>query len=133
MLRLGCVHHFRTAPGNGTHCSFSRGGGTCCRTSRSQRCSHINVLSACRVMVKETVTTVEPSEVVATAAESLKVSVVSTDQLFVCPVAARRAVPELPYCRSYGRHLRILVLSCHGYGGHLRILVLCCRGYRGCL
>ncbi len=35
LLRLGCVHHLRTAPGDGTRCRFSRGGGTCCRTSRS--------------------------------------------------------------------------------------------------
>ncbi len=43
-------------------------------------------------------TTVEPPEVVATAAEPLEVSVVSTHQLFACPVAARRAVPELSSC-----------------------------------
>ncbi len=57
-----------------------------------------NVLSAWRVAVKETVTTVEPPEVAATAAEPSEVTVVSTHQLFVCPVAARRAVPELPSC-----------------------------------
>ncbi len=59
-----------------------------------------NVLSACHVAVKETVTTVEPPEVAATAAEPSEVSVVSTHQLFVCPVAARRAVPELSPCHG---------------------------------
>ncbi len=57
-----------------------------------------NVLSACRVAVKGTVTTVEPPEVVATTAEPSEVSVVSTHQLLSCPVAARRAVPELSSC-----------------------------------
>ncbi len=50
-----------------------------------------NVLSACRVAVKETVTAVEPPEVAATAAEPPEVSVVSTHE------------PS----------------SCHGYGGRL--------------
>ncbi len=50
-----------------------------------------NVLSAGCVVVKETVTAVEPPEVAATAAEPPEVSVVSTHE------------PS----------------SCHGYGGHL--------------
>ncbi len=57
-----------------------------------------NVLSACRVAVKETVTTVEPPEVAATATEPSEVSGISIHQLFVCPVTARRAVPELSSC-----------------------------------
>ncbi len=87
-----------------------------------------NVRSACRVVVKETVTelslcpeftTVEPPEVAATAAEPPEVSVVSTYQSSPCPVTAMEAVCESSSCHGYGGRLRILVISCHGYGGHL--------------
>ncbi len=35
MMMVGCVHHHRTAKGDGIFCRFSRGGSTCCRNSRS--------------------------------------------------------------------------------------------------
>ncbi len=71
-----------------------------------------NVLLACRVAIKETVTTVEPPEVAATAAEPSEVSVVSTHSLFVCPVAARRAVPELLYCPAMAMEAVCKFSSC---------------------
>ncbi len=66
-----------------------------------------NVLSACWVAVKETVTelslcpestTVEPPEEAATAAEPPEVSVVSTCESLSCPVTAIEAACELPPC-----------------------------------
>ncbi len=103
LLRLGCVHHHRTAPGDGTRCSFSRGGSTCCRTSRSggahfsslygggaQQCT---LSLSCRS--QRDCYYCRTSRGAATAAEPSEVSVVSTHQLFACPVTARRAVPEL--------------------------------------
>ncbi len=71
-----------------------------------------NVLLACRVAIKETVTTVEPPEAAATAAEPSEVSVVSTHSLFVCTVAARRAVPELLYCPAMAMEAVCKFSSC---------------------
>ncbi len=49
-----------------------------------------NALSACLVVVKETVTAVKPPEVAATTAEPSEVSVVSTHKISACPVTLWR-------------------------------------------
>ncbi len=57
-----------------------------------------NAVAACHVMVKETVTTVEPPEVAVSAAEPSEVSVVTTCKLSSCPVTAMEAVYEPSSC-----------------------------------
>ncbi len=60
------------------------------------------VLLACHVAVKETVTTVEPSEV----------SVASTHQLSACPVAAKMAALESSSCPGVATEAAHEMLSC---------------------
>ncbi len=110
-----------------------------------------NVLSACHVMVKGTVdehctcpdtelylfpdvTTVEPPEVAASAAEPPEVSVVPSYESLSCPVTAMEAVCESFFCPVTAMEVICESLSCpvtameavyeslscrHGYGGHL--------------
>ncbi len=82
-----------------------------------------NVLPACHVTVKETVTelhlppgvtTVEPPEVAASAAELPEVSVVSTYQVLPCSVTAKKAICELSPCPVTAKEAVCELSPCHG-------------------
>ncbi len=80
-----------------------------------------NVLSACHVTFKETVTelhlppdvtTVEPPEVAALAAEPPEVSVVSSSESLSCPVTAMEAVCESFSCPATATEAAYVSSSC---------------------
>ncbi len=114
-LAWGSGHSLLCSPRRWHCCSFSRGAEPPeAAVLASAPCMVVvssNVLSACRVAVKETVTAVEPPEVAATAAEPLEVSVVSTHKLSACPVTAMEADCDLSVCLDADFELSVLPVS----------------------
>ncbi len=97
----------------------------------------INALSARHVTVEGTVdelsqypygTTVEPPEVVASAADSLEVSVVLTCEFSPCPVTAKEAICELSPCPVTVMEAVSELLLCSGPAdGPISELSSCCE------